>query len=103
MTDPIHQDTEYVVVRGRQQKKAMRYYDNDDDEDDYVDEDTDSPVVRRMIRRKPVREQRIKYVTNEEPDTEYRRVLDPEPKEVCVLAEIDNIFQVLLTLLVLFL
>lgn len=89
MSYALNQDTEYVVIRDGRPKKAQRYYypedDDDDDADDYfdeVDDHDDSPVVRRVTRRKPVREQRIKYITNEPPESEYRSHRHVETKEV---------------------
>ena len=78
MTEPSSRETEYVVVRDGKPKRVSKYY---YDDDDLIDDDTDAPVTartRRVIRKKPVKEQRIKYVSADEPDVEYA---PPNPQE----------------------
>jgi len=72
MTD---RDAEYVLVRNRKPRKTRQYYyDEDDDDDD------DSQIYTRVTRRKPAKEPRIRYVSSDEIDSDYRR----QPSDVCV-------------------
>jgi hypothetical protein len=85
MTDRSSRDTEYVVVRDRKPKKPIRYYyDNDDDDDD--DDDNEIPITstRRIVRTKPIKEQRIKYITTEELESDHRRPRISELNDVCI-------------------
>jgi len=68
MTNRSNQETEYVVVRDSQPKKPIRYYYDPDDEGDSM-----PLTTRRVVRRKPVKEQRTQYLTKEVPAPEYRR------------------------------
>jgi hypothetical protein len=82
MTDPSSREAEYVVVRDRKPKKSTQYYYDDDDNLDYDSDSNLGTVPRRVARRKPVSEHRIKYVTSEEPNAEYRRQHASESNEV---------------------
>ena len=83
MAEPSSREAEYVVVRDGKPKKTSRYY---YDDDDLIDYDTDTPVTttRRIVRRKPVKEQRIKYISADEPDVAETPANPPEPTEVCL-------------------
>ena len=83
MTDPSSREAEYVIVRDRKPKKPTRYYYDDDDNIDYDTDSHHGTSTRRVVRRKPVSEQRIKYITSEEPEAEYRRHHASESNEVC--------------------
>ena len=88
MTDRSRRDTEYVVVRDRKPKKPIRYYydnDNDDDDDD-DDDDNEIPITstRRIVRTKPNKEQRIKYITTDELESAHRRPRISEFNDVCI-------------------
>jgi len=75
-------DTEYVVVRDQKPKKSTRYYYDDDDADD----DNDSQIgtsTRTIVRTKPVKEPRIKYITADEIEPDYRRQRQAVSNDVC--------------------
>lgn len=80
MTAPSSRETEYVIVRDGKPKQTARYY----YDDDMIDYDTDTPVTttRRVIRKQPVKEQRIKYVSADEPEVEDQPVNPSENAEV---------------------
>ena len=81
MTEPSSRETEYVVVRDGKPKKTARYY---YDDDDLIDYDTDTPITttRRVIRKKPVKEQRVKYISADEPEVAETPANPPETTEV---------------------
>jgi hypothetical protein len=89
MTNRSSRDTEYVVVRDQKPKKPIRYYydnDNDDDDDDDEYNEVQIPTTsRRVLRTKPPKEQRIKYVTTDELESEYRRHRVAESNDVCII------------------
>ncbi|CAF2411402.1 unnamed protein product [Rotaria sp. Silwood2] len=71
-------NTEYVLVRNPKPKKTRQYYYDDDPNDD-DDDDNDSQIYGRLVSIKPRREQRIKYISNDENDYDYRsRIRDPK-------------------------
>jgi len=79
MTDRSIRDTEYVIVRDSKPKKSTRYYYDADDDNDSQQGST----TRRIIRTKPTKEQRIKYISTDELETDYRRSRIVEPSDVC--------------------
>ncbi len=68
-------DTEYVLVRSRKPKKTRQYYYDDDEADD----DDDSQIYTRVVRRKPRREQRMRYISSDDIESDYRR----QSSDVC--------------------
>jgi hypothetical protein len=79
----VDRDSEYVLVRNRKPRKTRQYYyDEDDDDDD------DSQIYTRVIRRKPAKEQRIRYVSSDEIDSDYRR----QPSDVCVCVYLIELY-----------
>ncbi|CAF1447860.1 unnamed protein product [Rotaria sordida] len=67
-------NTEYILIRNRKPKKSRQhYYDEDANYDDDEDDDDDSQIYARLVPRKPRKEQRIKYISNDENDFDYRR------------------------------
>lgn len=67
-------DTEYVLLKSRKPKKKKQYYyknDNYEDDDDDDDGNDEPELYRRLPRRKP----RVKYVSDEEYDSDYRPAL----------------------------
>jgi hypothetical protein len=86
MTDRSNREVEYVMVRNPKSTTAARYY-YDDDDDEHDDDPDDSHVgttttMKRIIRRKPVREPVIKYVTSDEGDIDDRRKYRSESNDV---------------------
>jgi len=79
MTNRSIRDTEYVIVRDSKPKNATRYYYDADDDNDSQQAST----TRRIIRTKPTKEPRIKYVTADEHETDYRRSRIVESSDVC--------------------
>jgi hypothetical protein len=80
-------DTEYVIVRNRKPKKTRRiYYDEDEDYDD-DDSQIYTSTTRRITRSKPRRQQqpRIKYISSDEIDSDYRRQRVVESRDVCLV------------------
>jgi hypothetical protein len=81
MTDRSTRDTEYVLVQDPKSKKTTRYYyDADDDNDSQLGTST-----RRIVRTKPIKEQRIRYVSSDEVESNYRRPRVAESSDVCIL------------------
>jgi len=76
MTDRSTRDTEYVLVRDSKPKKTTRYY--YDPDDDY--DSQQGATTRRIVRTKPIKEQRMKYITTDELQSDHRGV---EQKDVC--------------------
>jgi len=75
MTD---RKTKYFLIQDRKKSKKTRQYRYDDDDDD--DDDDDSQI--RLVRTKPPRkEQRVKYFSSDELQSDYRR----QDSDVCVL------------------
>ncbi|CAF3409072.1 unnamed protein product [Rotaria sp. Silwood1] len=71
-------NTEYVLIRNRKPKKSRQYYYDEDPNDDDGDDDNDSQIYARLVQIKPRKEQRIKYISNDEDDLDYRsRISDP--------------------------
>lgn len=81
MTDRSTQSSEYVLVRDAKPKQTARYYyDGDDDNDSQT-----NTTTRRIVRTKPVKEQRIRYVRGDDSESDYRRVRQAESSDVCIL------------------
>jgi hypothetical protein len=79
MTNHSRRDTQYVVLRNEKPKKATRYYyDTDDDDDSQM-----ATITRRIVRTKPIKDQRIKYITTDELQSDHRRQRAVEQKDVC--------------------
>ncbi|CAF5085760.1 unnamed protein product, partial [Rotaria magnacalcarata] len=73
MTD---RTTEYILVPNRRKAKKPKqyYYNEDNDNDDEDDEDdNDSQIYGRLVPIKPRKEQRIKYISNDEFFSDYRK------------------------------
>ncbi|CAF5012029.1 unnamed protein product, partial [Rotaria socialis] len=73
MTD---RTTEYILVSSRRKAKKPKqyYYNEDSDNDDEDDEDdNDSQIYGRLVPIKPRKEQRIKYISNDEIFPDYRK------------------------------
>ena len=82
MTD---RTTEYILVPSRRKaKKPKQYYYNEDEDNDdnnnNDDDDNDSQIYGRLVPIKPRKEQRIKYISNDEIFSDYRK----HRSEVCV-------------------
>ena len=75
MTNRSSRDTQYVIVRDEKPKKPTRYYYDGDD-------DNDSQTARRIVRTKPAKEQRIKYVTADAVESDHRRQRVAESSDV---------------------
>lgn len=80
MTDRSNRNTEYVLIKDSKPKKPSRYYYDADDDDN-----ESQPATRRMVRTKPPKEQRIRYVTADELESNYRRPRLAESSDVCIL------------------
>ena len=81
MTDRSTQNSEYVFVRDAKPKQTARYYhDGDDDNDSQT-----NMTTRRIVRTKPAKEQRIRYVVADDGESDYRRVRQAESNDVCIL------------------
>lgn len=91
MTEPSSRETEYVVVRDGKPKRTSRYY---YDDDDLIDYDTDTPVAttRRVIRKKPIKEQRVKYISADEPEGAETPANPPEGNEVGLASDLRRRF-----------
>lgn len=81
MTDRSGRETEYVLIRDSKPKKTTRYYYDADDDNDSQNGVT---TTRRILRTKPTKEQRVKYVTADELDSDYRRPRVTESNDVCI-------------------
>jgi hypothetical protein len=82
MTDRSSRDTEYFLIKDPKPRKSTRYYyDADDDDND------SQPITttRRVVQAKPPKEQRIKYITADELESNYRRPRVAESNDVCTL------------------
>lgn len=78
MTDRSTRDGEYVLVRDSKPKKTTRYYyDADVDNDSQL-----GAMTRRVVRTKPAKEQRIRYVLADEAESDYRRPRITESSDV---------------------
>lgn len=74
-------DTEYILVQNKKPKKKIRQYRyNEDDDDDNDDDDNNSDLYRRVARSKPHKEQRLRYMSSDEIESDNRR----EPSDVCL-------------------
>lgn len=81
MTHRSNRDAQYVIVRdSKSQKPVQYYYDADDDDDPQAVLKT-----RRIVQQKPVKEQRIRYVSTDEVEPEYRRTRLPQSTHVIYL------------------
>lgn len=81
MTNRLSRDTEYVLVRDAKSRKPLRqYYDTDDENDSQP-----RLTTRKVVQKKPVKGQRIKYVATEEHEPDYRRVRLAGSNDVCNL------------------
>ena len=83
MTDRSTQNAEYVFVRGdNKPQRTTRYYYDADDDDEYSQAGT---TTRRIVRTKPMPEQRIRYVMADDVESDYRRPRQAESNDVCII------------------
>lgn len=82
MTERSSQTAEYVYVRDSKPKKTTRYYYDADDDDEYSQ---GGATTRRIIRPKPAKEQRIRYVMADDVESDYRRPRQAELSDVCIV------------------
>ena len=84
MTNRPNRDTKYVIVTDRKPKMASRYrY-----EDDYVDDNNDDlqilSTTGRLVRTKPMNDQRFRYVTMDNHESDHQQQDEDESKDVCI-------------------
>jgi hypothetical protein len=79
MTDRSHRDSEYVLIRDSKPKKSTRYYYDADDDND----SQQSVATKTIVRPKPTKEPRIRYITSDELESDYRRPRVAESIHVC--------------------
>lgn len=78
-------NTEYLLIKNQKTRKPKQFY-YDEDDDDY-DDDYNSQIYGRLVPIKPRKEQRVKYISNDETDYNYRKYTS----DVCVLnSTIEN-------------
>ncbi|CAF0875453.1 unnamed protein product [Adineta steineri] len=80
MNNRINRDGGYVLVQDKKQSKGTQYYDDSDDDDD--NDSQMATVTRRVIRTKPTKEQRIKYISTDDLQYDHRRQSIVEPNNV---------------------
>ena len=76
MTNRSSRDAKYVLVQSRKPKATASYYADDD-----YHSQIEAPT-RRIVRTKPREERRVKYVTSDELDGDYRRERWPVSNDV---------------------
>ncbi|CAF0753408.1 unnamed protein product [Adineta steineri] len=104
MNNRINRDAGYVLVQDKKQSKGTQYYDSDDDDDN---DSQMATVTRRVIRTKPTKEQRIKYISTDDLQYDHRRqsIVEPNSRKLkmrrtsngdpVVLDEDDNVIKII--------
>ncbi|CAF0776412.1 unnamed protein product [Adineta steineri] len=105
MNNRINRDAGYVLVQDKKQSKGTQYYDDSDDDDD--NDSQMATVTRRVIRTKPTKEQRIKYISTDDLQYDHRRqsIVEPNNRKLkmrrtsngdpVVLDEDDNVIKII--------
>ncbi|CAF4389595.1 unnamed protein product, partial [Adineta steineri] len=105
MNNRIGRDGGYVLVQDKKQSKGTQYYDDSDDDDD--NDSQMATVTRRVIRTKPTKEQRIKYISTDDLQYDHRRqsIVEPNNRKLkmrrtsngdpVVLDEDDNVIKII--------
>ena len=79
MTIRPSRDTKYIVVTDRKPKIASWYrY-----EDDYADDSPIQSTTRRVVQTKPMKDQRFRYVTMDNHESDRQRQDAAESDDVC--------------------
>lgn len=71
---------EYVILPRRKPNKVKQYYVDEDADDDEDEDDDGSQIYSQIVRPKPRREQRIKYISKDDIDYDERK----QKNDVCV-------------------
>ncbi|CAF0744670.1 unnamed protein product [Adineta steineri] len=105
MNNRINRDAGYVLVQDKKQSKGTQYYYDSDDDDD--NDSQMATVTRRVIRTKPTKEQRIKYISTDDLQYDHRRqsIVEPNSRKLkmrrtsngdpVVLDEDDNVIKII--------
>lgn len=72
----VDRDTEYILVQNKKPKRKPRQYRYKEEGDD----DDDSQLYQRVARTKPHKEQRLRYMSSDEIESDRRQ----QSSDVCV-------------------